>query len=168
MQLIDLQLLVTHIIGFVIVLWLLRRFAWTPILEFLQARSDKIAGEISAAEQQNEQATQLREQYQTQIDNIEAEARQSITEVRAEQRQIRARAEADLDASRRQRKQQLEDDLQRITGSARDTLRKQTVELALVAAEKAIRERMDGERQRQLIEQFIDEIGTGSNSAGAD
>lgn len=168
MQLIDLQLLVTHIIGFLIVLWLLRRFAWSPILQFLKARADLIASDVTAAAQQREQAAQLQKQYQTQIDNIDAEVRRSAARARAEGREIRARMEAEVAETRRMRLERTEEELQRIEDSARETLRKQTVELALLAAEKAVRERMDAEKQRELIAQFIAEIETseqGTSSA---
>jgi F-type H+-transporting ATPase subunit b len=165
-ELIDLQLLVTHIIGFLIVLWLLRRFAWRPILAFLQARADKVVDEVTAAEEQNAQATKLREQYQAQIDNIEAEARRALAEARAEGREIRARMEAEVAETRRTRLERIAEEVQRIEDSARETLRRRTVDLALLAAERAVRERADDAKQRELIERFINEVGAREDAAG--
>ncbi|MBD3235494.1 MAG: F0F1 ATP synthase subunit B [Candidatus Eisenbacteria bacterium] len=166
MQLIDLQLLITHMIGFLIVLWLLRRFAWGPILGFLKARADAIAGDIDAAKAERQRAGELRAQYQTQTENIEREVRQAEAQIRARQRELRARTEEEQAEIRRMRTARTEEELRRMRDSARETLRKQTVELALLAAERAIRERMNDAKHQELVTQFIDELEAGRETSG--
>ena len=50
MELINVPQLITQILGFLVMLWLLGRFAWKPLLQSLDDRRQKIAGDIGAAE----------------------------------------------------------------------------------------------------------------------
>ena len=43
-----LDVLITQIVGFLIVLWILKRYAWKPVLGMLEARRQRIADEIAA------------------------------------------------------------------------------------------------------------------------
>ena len=50
MNLIDPRQVLTQILGFLILMWLLRKFAWGPVLAMLEARREKIAGEFREAD----------------------------------------------------------------------------------------------------------------------
>jgi len=55
-KLIDWQLLVTHVVAFLLVLLLLRRFAWGPVLRFLDQRRARIRAEFDEAESRQKEA----------------------------------------------------------------------------------------------------------------
>ena len=48
MNLVDIRQVVTQILGFLLMVWILRRYAWGPVMSMLEARREKIAGEIKA------------------------------------------------------------------------------------------------------------------------
>lgn len=54
------DVLVTQIIGFLIVLWVLRRYAWGPVLGMLEDRRVRIANEVANAERLRQEAMALK------------------------------------------------------------------------------------------------------------
>ena len=46
MSLVDTPQVVTQILGFLLMVWILRRYAWGPLIGMLEARREKIAGEF--------------------------------------------------------------------------------------------------------------------------
>src|SRR5215831_816607 len=55
-NLIDIRQVVTQILGFLILLWGMRKFAWGPVMKVLEDRRAKIAGEFAAADQARAEA----------------------------------------------------------------------------------------------------------------
>ena len=61
---IDPAILVTQIIGFMIVLWVLRRTAWGPILEKIEERRAKIADDVASADRLRKESEALKQKYE--------------------------------------------------------------------------------------------------------
>lgn len=158
MKLLDIQLLVTHVIGFLIVLWLLRKYAWGPVLRFLDQRRQGIEADLGAAKARRVEADELHRRYEQHLANIETEARSKVQEGVAEGNAAKARIKEQGEIERRERLRRAEEEVQRLEESSRETLRRRTVDLAILAAEKAIEKRIDEAQDRVLIERFIDEL----------
>src|SRR5215471_5100833 len=60
MNIIDVRQFVTQIVGFLLVLWILGKYAWPPVLGFIEERQKKIAGDLEHARVENERAVKLR------------------------------------------------------------------------------------------------------------
>ncbi len=160
MKLIDFQLLVTHVIGFLIVFWLLRRFAWGRILGFLDQRRERIVREFDAIEQQRTEVAGLRQEYESHLRNIDVEARQKIQEAIGEGNAAAARIQERAQEERRQRLARAEEEVRLIEENAKETLRRRTVDLVLLATEKAVQEQLDAPRHAKLVNRFLDELET--------
>ncbi len=158
MELIDLQLLLTHVVGFALVVWLLRRFAWGPVLDFLEQRRRKIQSEFDEIESQRQDAARLKAEYEDHLHNIEAEGRQKIQEAIAEGNAAAAKIKERAQEERRKRLDRAAEEVRLLEESAKETLRKKNVDLALRAAEKAVQQEMDDEKHRQLITRFIQDL----------
>lgn len=153
---IDLAQILTTILGFVIVVLILRRTAWGPILEFLDARREKIRKDYADAENALGEAAGLKGQFEAKLADIRTLERQQIQEAvkrgesMADEIVAEARAKAEAAFTKAQ------DD---IGMEAQLALRAQLVDMALLAAEKAIGETLDDERHRRLIREYIDGLG---------
>src|SRR2546425_12410259 len=84
MELINVPQLITQILGFLVMLWLLGRFAWKPLLQSLEDRRQKIAGDIGAAEKARADMESLKADFETRIREIESTARGRIAEAARE------------------------------------------------------------------------------------
>ena len=74
------QEIVTHIVGFVVLLVLLRRFLWTPLLTALDARRTRIAQGLADVERAKADIERVKEEYSRRLTTIEDEARVKLRE----------------------------------------------------------------------------------------
>lgn len=157
---IDLPSLIAQIVNFLILLTLLYLFAYKPILRMLDERSKKIREGVEQADRIKGQAAQAEEQVKAQIEAgrkegqaIIAQAAQMGERLKEEARQG-ARQEAESAMARARQ------EIQRERDEAFDRLRQEFAGLAITAAEKVIRETLDKEKHRRLIQEVLEESGT--------
>ncbi|RLC68651.1 MAG: ATP synthase F0 subunit B [Chloroflexi bacterium] len=156
------QGLVAQLVCFGILFGLLTVLLYRPVRRMLDERSERIRASMEQAEQIKETMARTEEQVKEQLEAARREGQSILAQ--AEQMGEQLREEA-----RRQAKQDAEliiararDEIQRERDEAIEELRRQFVDLAITAAEKVIRETLDRERHRRLIEEVLEEGSKGS------
>lgn len=159
---ITIPLLLTQIIGFLLLLILLNRFAFKPVFGILDKRRDDIQATYDQLDRDRQAMETTRQEYERRLAGIEAEARERITAAVKEAQALRDNLVGD---AQRQAETIIE---QGRTESARERqkafleMRQQIVGLALSAAGKVVGESMTGERQARLVDDFIGSVGSGA------
>ncbi len=159
MGLVQLSQLLTHIAGFLIALWILKRYAWGPVLKMLDDRRNTIDGDLRSAQRTREDAKKDHEELRRQLKEIDATARAKTLEAINEARQIAAEIK---EGARKDGKELLErarQEIEREKVKAQVELKDTVVNLAIGGAEKLLSERMDEERNKRLVLDFIDSVG---------
>ena len=161
---VDVWKLAFQVINFLILLYLLNRFLFKPVL----ARLDERASKISKGLEDAEVAARDRELARAEREAAVAEARKEAAEMLASANKIatdtrneilaEARAEAEKVTSRAREEIVAEKE------RAMAELRAQVADLALSAAGRLIRSEMDGPTQRRLVEEFLAEVPSGGGS----
>jgi F-type H+-transporting ATPase subunit b len=159
MNLIDFPLVATQIVGFLLMVWILRRYAWGPVLRTLEARREKIAGELSAADRTRAEANELKGQYETKLRSADAEARQRIQEAISEGQRVAAEIKSQAQVEAQHRLARAEDDIDREREKAKEILKDQVIRLSMRTAEKILRTKLDDPMHHKLVGEFIDEVG---------
>lgn len=152
------QQLLTHTLGFLITLWVLKKFAWVPILNLLEERRQKIVDEFDNIDKEKEAADKLRLDYENKLKNIEAERRQKIAEAANEANKLASDIKMSAQEEARGIVNRTNEQLQRDVASAKVQLKEDMVNITLTAAEKILHEKLDASKERQLISGFIDGI----------
>jgi F-type H+-transporting ATPase subunit b len=160
MDIIDPRQLATQVLGFIIVLWILGRYAWPKVLGFIEARQKGIEADLRHASDEREQAAKLREELDRELRGIEARARARIQEAVNEGQRVATEIKASAQRDVTLRLQRLDEEIEQEREKARETLREDLVRLAIEAAEKVLRQKLDGQAQRRLVEEFIADVGT--------
>jgi F-type H+-transporting ATPase subunit b len=150
--------LVTQLFGFLIAVWILKRFAWKPLLGMLEQRRAKIKADLDGAEEIKRQAGQLLAEYQKQLKEIDITARAKIQEAISEGNRVAAEIREQSRAEAKDIIGKAREDLSRDVAKAKVELRNDMVKMALAATEKVISERLDDDKHRQLINRFLDEV----------
>jgi F-type H+-transporting ATPase subunit b len=150
--------IVTQIIGFVIAVLVLKRFAWGPILKLLDERREAIAGRFAEAEGAKVTADQTRAQYEGRLREIDAEARRKMQEAIAEGQQVANQIKEEARSQGRETIAHAREEAERERAKARILLRDDIVDLALATTEKVVGERLDPERHRKLVDGFIQDV----------
>ncbi|HUG02787.1 MAG TPA: F0F1 ATP synthase subunit B [Longimicrobiales bacterium] len=145
---------------FLALLWVLSRYAFPPILGYAAAREERIQKSLDEAKRVREDAAALLEQQRREL----AEAKQEAQRVIAEGRQDAEKLRAELLERAREEQQELvagaRADIQRERERAVETVRRDAVDLALAAASKLVAERLDAERDRKIVEEFLSGAGS--------
>jgi F-type H+-transporting ATPase subunit b len=151
-------LMVWTILTFLIVLWALRRFAFGRIQGLIDRRRDRIREALDEADKARAEARELRELVKKEREEALADREKILDESRRQaQRQLdqaRERADADL-------KERLEKNLEELEAEnarLREQIRRDVVELTLLASEKVTGKILDEEDQRRLIDETIAEV----------
>ena len=117
---------ITHIIAFLITVYLLKRYAWGPLLGILEERRKKIAGELEKVAADRRSAQNLKDEYGAQLKEIDAQARTRIQEAvhegeriaaeikekaRDEAREMIDKGKNELDLARKAASKELQEDM---------------------------------------------------------
>ena len=158
---INLGLLILQVLNFAIVLILLYRWAYTPIMKMLAKRRDTIAQGLEDARIAAEARANAEAEARQVIAKAQSEAAERVREAtqRAEAVALDVKAEAEGEAAKI-REEALSDaglERERLLGD----LRGQVAALAMAAAQKLIGEALDEKRQRSLINEFFSGVKAG-------
>lgn len=152
--------IVVEMVGFLLLLALLKRFLWVPVTDYLEGRRQDIAHTYQKVEQTRQEMEQLRSEYEQRLADIEAEARAQIQAAIKEAQQLReqilAEARQQADKMVRDAEEAIRYERQR----ALVEMRSQMVDLTLLATSRVLQEAVDEARHRKMVEDFIDQVAT--------
>ena len=157
---VNLPLLVVFVINFIILFVLLRLFLYKPVLKMLDERAKRTAESMEQAEATKKEYEQARVEVQKQIEKGRQEGQAFIAQamqvgerLKEESRQeAQKQAQVIIDRTRTE----LEAERDKIVGD----LRREFVDISISAAEKVIKETLDKEKHRKLIEETLRESVT--------
>lgn len=154
----DFGQIVTQVIGFVIAVLVLKRFAWGPILKLLDERREAIAGRFAEADTAKQGAERLRMEYEGRMREIDAEARKKMQEAIGEGQRVASQIKEEARREGRDAVARAREEAEHERAKARILLRDDIVEMALSATEKVVGERLDPEKHRRLVDEFIQDV----------
>lgn len=146
------------VVVFVVLLLVLRKMAWKPMLEGLHKREQSIHGAIEEARRDREEAERLRQQLQAEL----AKAHEQVSAIIEQGRQTTQRTTEEMIAKARADIQGERDRQRREIEMARDQalqeLWNQTAQLATLVSAKTLRRELNPEDQRRLVDEAIVEL----------
>lgn len=152
------QQLLTHLVGFVITVWILKRYAWGPLLAIMEERRNKIKQEFDNIEVEKTMVSELTAEYEAKLKDIDAERRAKLVEGVNEGKNIAEKIKAEARDDATQISIKAKDELERDVAKAKVQLKNDMVTMTITAAEKIINEKLDDPKHRELIGDFIDNV----------
>ncbi len=152
---VDGKLLLAQAINFAVLFWVLRRFAYQPMLDFLEKRTARI-----------EQGLKDAEAAQVKLGEMEAKEKAVISEARAEARNILALAESSAKKRDDEHMIETEAKIKRLLEEAAVKIREEKDqamagakeeigELVMLSVEKILREKVDEAKDKELLKKMI-------------
>jgi F-type H+-transporting ATPase subunit b len=151
-------LMIWTLVTFVIVLIVLRRYAYGPIQEMIDARRQAIVADLDAADAARTEAQTALAEYRQQLAEARREASKIVDDARRVGDERRSAAVADLEAEKARLMKQTQEEIRAETRQALEAIKHQVADLALSATEKVVRARLDEEEQRRLIDQALADV----------
>ena len=148
-------LLLLQIIHFIIVLWLLNRVLYKPIMGVFERRKQRIADGLAEAEKVRAEASAERERLESQLatERRESQARLQQAVSASEEAAKRRLDEANAEAAELLSKARAEADATR--ANALSGLQGEIADLALAAASKVLSGAIDEQQHRSLVDRFL-------------
>jgi F-type H+-transporting ATPase subunit b len=153
------QGLLWHLANFFVLLLLLRRFLFKPVVGMLDARAQRVRESMEQADQARRAAEQAEADRQTLLAETRREAER--IRARADEQAKRILADADARAKERQQlaEQQAEATARQVEERVMAQVRAQLADLVVTAVERVTRGALDANAQRGLVQQFLTASG---------
>ena len=142
-----------QMITFVIFVWFIKAYLWEPLTKAMDDRSNKIADGLAAAEKGQQKIEQAEIQFTTRIDEAKTKASGIITDAEQQSKNIvdEARTIAKDEAAKiaKSSSQRLEQEI----NSAREKLKADVAEMAIMCAEKIIAKEINKKSHDEIIDE---------------
>jgi len=160
---VDLGLTIWTIVVFLGLLALLWKFAWGPILGAVADREQRIQSSLDDAAARQAEAARLLQEHKAQLADARRQTQEIIAEGKAAGERIRREVEEKARAESANILERARQDIGREKDAALAELRRESVDLALAAAERLIDQKLDAEKDRELVLGYIRELSKGSD-----
>lgn len=155
---IDWAALVSQIVAFLILLWVMKAFMFGPIGRILEERRSNIQTQLEQIDQDRQDMTRLKGEYESRLSDIEAEARKKIQEAINRGNELGEHVQEEARKKADQMLQKAHEALEYEKNRATLEMRTQITELALDMASRLIHKELNPELHKELIDKFINEV----------
>lgn len=149
---VDPDLAIWTLVVFIVLLVVLKRFAWGPIIEGLDRREHSVADHIAQAERTHDQAQELLAEYERKLSAAAGEVRELLEEARRDaehtKQEILVEAKAGAEAEKARALREIES----AADAAVESLAERSVDLAVDLAGKIVQAQLSREDHVQLIQ----------------
>jgi F-type H+-transporting ATPase subunit b len=145
-------------ISFAVLLFLLYKYAYPPVKQSMEARTERIRAELQAADTAKAEAQGVLDEYRAQLNDAKAEAGRIIEEARQAADAIKRDQEVRLQSELAELRQRAVADIEAAKANAMSDLRGEVALLAIGAAETVVQHNLDSATQTQLVEDYINQV----------
>ncbi len=145
-------------ITFIVVLFVLRKMAWGPLLKAVDDREKNISNAIESAKRERAEAEKLLAEQKTAIAHARQEAAEQVRKTQADMEKFRE----ELMSKARKEADDLKADARRTIEEERvkavNEIKSEAVKISIQIAEKLLSERLDDAKHQQLAQQFVADL----------
>lgn len=152
---IDPAVVLLQVVGFVILFLLLRRYLFRPLLGVMKERADDIARKLEEGERVRGQLARMDEERERVLGGAREQGREQVRQLVLEGEEARERILNEARGEAQEIRQRARETVELEREEAMIELRREVVDLALLAASRAVLGRLDEEKHRQVIDEFI-------------
>jgi len=153
-----LDLGVWTLVVFFLLLFVLKKYAWGPMLEGLSKREQNIRAAIDEAQKAREEAQKAREELKVEMGKANEKVRELIEEARRDAQRLKEEIQAQGQAEVQANRDRLYREIQTAKDQVIQEMLNNTAQLATLAASKIIRRELSADDHRQLIDEALTEL----------
>ncbi len=151
-------LIIWTVLTFVILLVILKKMAWGPILNSLNEREEFIKDSLDKADEARIKAEKLLEENKANLAKAEEEAQKIIQQGREYSEKLKTQMLEESKAEAKKMIVEATSEIERKNQEAFNNLKDQVADIAVSAAEKIIRFNLDKEKQTKLVDEYINDL----------
>ena len=157
--------IITSIVVFLLLLFVLSKVAWKPILEGLQKREDTIKKALDDAAEANEQAKTLIAKYESKLDQAREEGQAILEETRKDAQDLRAQIEADARIRAEETVERSKREVEQVFAKAWDELVRDAATVATEAASQIIQQQLTPEGHADIVTSIVNDLAARTSAA---
>ena len=150
--------ILAQMLNFFILVWILHRFAYKPLVGMMNARKEQIANDLASAEQSRIEAEQIKADYAAQIAKARHEAQEIVEKAHHQAKLSTAEEVAAARSQIENEKERARQDIAIERDRAMNSLRNEVVSLSVAMAGKVVAKDMNSETNTKLIEDAIRQL----------
>lgn len=150
--------ILAQMLNFFILVWILHRFAYKPLVGMMNARKEQIANDLASAEQSRLEAEQIKADYAAQIAKARHEAQEIVEKAHHQAKLSTAEEVAAARSQIENEKERARQDIVIERDRAMNSLRNEVVSLSVAMAGKVVAKDMNSETNTKLIEDAIRQL----------
>jgi F-type H+-transporting ATPase subunit b len=147
--------ILTQAFSFILLVFLLKKFAWKPLLALLDARREKIRSDFDKIDAAKKEVVELKAEYERRQSHIEEESRSKLEAAVQEGRRIAREIEETSRSQARDALEKAKQDIQLETQKAKVTLRDEIAGLVVSTAEQLLEMKIDSKKDKELTMNLI-------------
>ncbi|OGO19013.1 MAG: ATP synthase F0 subunit B [Chloroflexi bacterium RBG_16_50_11] len=152
--------LITQIITFIILLVLLRVFAYKPIMRMMDERSRRVRESVEQAEAVKAQSVKAEEELKKQLEQASREGQDRIARAVKAGEEVKLKAQEEAKRETEKLVVKARSEIRQERDAAITEVRREFADLTVLAAGKVIEKSLDKEEHRELIEKVLEESST--------
>lgn len=145
--------------SFILLLVLIKKFAWSNIAGIFEERAEKIASDIDRAEEARQKAEVLAQKREDELAGSRKEAKTIIENAKETAEQSKANILADAKLEAGHLKEKANQEIAQNKVEALQSVKGEVADLTISLAGKIISQNLDSHAHKALIDQYIDQLG---------
>ncbi|MDS2442784.1 F0F1 ATP synthase subunit B [Streptococcus pneumoniae] len=145
--------------SFILLLVLIKKFAWSNITGIFEERAEKIASDIDRAEEARQKAEVLAQKREDELAGSRKEAKTIIENAKETAEQSKANILADAKLEAGHLKEKANQEIAQNKVEALQSVKGEVADLTISLAGKIISQNLDSHVHKALIDQYIDQLG---------
>ena len=154
----DLKEFAVQIFNFLVLFFLLRKFLWKKFLVILDERREKIAKEFKTIEDTKSEIVRLQNEYQEKLNQIEEISRQHLQKAVQDGQRIAQELSQQARTQAQRILNSAQEEIQFEIKKAKEELKVAVVDLTMRATEGMIREKLNPQTDKKLVEDLLKEM----------
>lgn len=149
----------SQIVGFLIMIWILKKFAWKPLLSVLEERKEKIASEFAEIKKQEDTLKGLQQELREKMKALNATAEERLNVELEKAKRMSEQIRKDAEISSKEFLVNAKEEMRLEVIKAKNALKNEMVDLVVDSTEKILKEKIkNDEVNRRFIEERLQQI----------
>ena len=150
--------LIAQILNFLVLVFVLAKFAYKPLLGMMEERKNKIASDLETAEQAKKDAEAVKAEYAAKLADARQEAQAIIDNARKTAQAAHDKIMADTKVEQEQYVNAQKEIIATEKKKAMDEVRAQVISLSMIAAGKIVEQKLGSEEDKKMASKIVDSI----------
>lgn len=150
--------LIAQILNFLVLVFVLAKFVYKPVLGIMEERKNKIASDLETAEKAKNDAEAVKAEYAAKLADARQEAQAIIENARKTAQAAHDKIMADTKAEQEQYVAAQKEVIATEKKKAMDEVRAQVISLSMIAAGKIVEQKLNSEEDKQMASKIVDSI----------